>query len=137
MTQTNDPRDAATDLSADEFRELGHALVEQLADFFETIRERAVTRAHTPKEIRALLGAGGLPEHGTPADSLLRETAELLFDHSLHNGHPRFFGYITSSAAPLGALGDLLASSVNSNVGGWDIAPMASEIESQTDPLAC
>ena len=27
--------------------------------------------------------------------------------NSLHNGHPRFLGYITSSAAPLGALADL------------------------------
>ena len=132
MTDDNDERVAALNLSADEFRALGHALVDQLGDFFESISERAVTPAHTPKEIRALLGGDGLPQRGTPADGLLRETAELLFDHSLHIGHPRFLGYITSSAAPLGALGDLLASSVNSNVGGWDLAPMASEIEAQT-----
>jgi glutamate/tyrosine decarboxylase-like PLP-dependent enzyme len=130
--EDNDKRDAALDLSADEFRKLGHALVEQLAGFFETIRERVVTPAHTPKEIRALLGTGNLPQQGTPADALLSETADLLFDHSLHNGHPRFLAYITSSAAPLGALGDLLASSLNSNVGGWELSPMASEIEAQT-----
>ncbi|HEY5623074.1 MAG TPA: pyridoxal-dependent decarboxylase, partial [Gammaproteobacteria bacterium] len=69
---------------------------------------------------------------GTAPDTMLAETAELLFDHSLHNGHPRFLAYITSSAAPLGALADLLASAVNSNVGGWDISPLASEIEAQT-----
>src|SRR5690606_35396803 len=43
-----------------------------------------------------------------------------------------FFGYITSSAAPLGALADLVASVLNSNVGLWDIAPAASEIEAKT-----
>src|SRR5262249_61195197 len=47
-------------------------------------------------------------------------------------GHPRFFGYITSSPAPVGALGDLLASAVNANVGAWRLAPMATEIELQT-----
>jgi aromatic-L-amino-acid decarboxylase len=41
-------------------------------------------------------------------------------------------GYITSSAAPIGALGDLLASTVNPNVGNWTISPMATEIEAQS-----
>ena len=52
--------------------------------------------------------------------------------HSLFNGHPRFFGYITSSAAPIGALGDLIASVLNCNVGAWKLSPAASEIEAQT-----
>src|SRR6185437_9227572 len=56
----------------------------------------------------------------------------LLFDHSLFNAHPRFFGYVTSSAAPIGALGDLLAAAANPNVGAWLLSPMASEIEAQT-----
>ena len=53
-------------------------------------------------------------------------------EHSLFNGHPRFMGFITSPAAPLGALGELLAAAVNPNVGGWMLSPMASEIEAQT-----
>lgn len=39
---------------------------------------------------------------------------------------------ITSSAAPIGALGDLLAAAVNPNMGGWFSGPMANEIEAQT-----
>ena len=132
LTTENNKRNAAPDLSADDFRRLGNALVDQIAQFLETIPERPVTRTQTPAEIRSLMATDKLPESGTAPDTLLKETAELLFDHSLHNGHPRFFAYITSSAAPLGALCDLLASAVNSNVGAWDIAPMASEIEAQT-----
>ena len=49
-------------------------------------------------------------------ETLLDDAADLLFDHSLFNGHPRFFGYITSSPAPIGVLGDLLAAAVNPNV---------------------
>ena len=48
------------------------------------------------------------------------------------NGHPRFFGYITSSAAPIGALADMLAAAVNSNCGAWGLSPMATEIERQS-----
>ncbi len=116
----------------EEFRRLGHELVDRLAEFFGSIRDRPLTAGETPAEIRDLLGRGSLPAGGTPAATLLPETTRLLFEHSLFNGHPRFMGYITSSAAPLGALADLLASTVNPNVGGWELSPMASEIEAQT-----
>jgi glutamate/tyrosine decarboxylase-like PLP-dependent enzyme len=55
----------------------------------------------------------------------------LLLQHSLFNGHPKFLGYITSSAAPIGALGDLLAAAINPNVGAWQLSPVATEIERQ------
>ena len=78
------------------------------------------------------MGKSSLPENGRPAEELLATTAELLFNHSLLNGHPKFLGYITSSAAPIGALADLLAASVNPNVGANILSPIATEIEKQT-----
>jgi aromatic-L-amino-acid decarboxylase len=125
-------RESALDMSADEFRLAGHALIDQIAGFLGSIRERPVTRPASPEAIRELIGTGGLPERGRAADDLLQEVAPLLFDHSLHNGHPRFLGYISSAAAPIGALADLLAASINSNVAKWELSPLASEIESQT-----
>ena len=61
-----------------------------------------------------------------------RERRELLLAHSVFNGHPRFMGYITSSAAPLGWLAELLVSTVNPNCGSWGLSPMATLIEEQT-----
>lgn len=119
-------------MSGDEFRALGHRLVDHIAEFLDGLPQRPVTPAESPQALRKLLGAGGLPERGSPAHDLLEETVGLLFDHSLFNGHPRFWGYITSSAAPIGALADLLASTVNPNVGAFVLSPMASEIEAQT-----
>lgn len=119
-------------MNADEFRALGHALVDRIADFLTSLPNRPVTPADSPTAIRQLLGSDSLPEHGTDPNRLLEDTANLLFDHSLFNGHPRFWGYITSSAAPIGALGDLLAAVVNPNVGAWQLSPVASEIEAQT-----
>src|SRR5690349_1724332 len=120
------------ELAPTEFRRLGHDLVDQIAEFLESLRHRPLTSGETPAEIRALLGRAPLPEGGTAPDALLPDTARFLFDHSLFNGHPRFMGYITSSAAPLGMLADLLAAAVNPNVGGWELSPAASEIEAQT-----
>jgi len=127
-----DPRRAPLELDPDEFRRLGHETVDAIADFLRTLPERPVTTTESPTEIRAALGGGGLPEHGAPPDELLAEAARLLFDHSALNGHPRFLAYITSSAAPIGALGDLLAAAVNPNVGGFPLAPLATELEAQT-----
>jgi glutamate/tyrosine decarboxylase-like PLP-dependent enzyme len=126
-------RPAALELPPDTFREIGHRLVDQLADFLADLPSRAVTPAEAPVEVRAAIGAGrGLPETGREPAAIAAEATELLINHSLFNGHPRFFGYITSSAAPLGALADLVASTLNCNVGAWKLAPAASEIEAQT-----
>lgn len=120
-------------MSAEEFRRAGHELVDAIAEFLASLADRPVTPAESPDTVQALLGADApLPEHGTDASALLRSTAELLFDHSLFNGHPRFFGYITSSPAPIGMLGDFLAAAVNANLGSWRLAPLATEIEAQT-----
>jgi glutamate/tyrosine decarboxylase-like PLP-dependent enzyme len=120
-------------MSAEDFRRVGHDLIDQLASLLASVPEHPVTTGETPLEIQAVLdAAASLPEAGCDAGRLLRETATLLFEHSLFNGHPRFFGYITSSPAPIGMFADLLAAAVNANVGSWRLGPVATEIEAQT-----
>jgi len=125
-------REAPLEIHGDEFRKLGHQLVDDIAEFLDGLPQRPVTTEESPQAIRKLLGTDILPERGSSANDLLDEAADLLFDHSLFNGHPRFWGYITSSAAPIGALADLLAAAVNPNVGAAVLSPIATEIEAQT-----
>ena len=125
-------REAPLEIHGDEFRKIGYKLVDQIANFLDGLPKRPVTTAEPQKAIRKLLGTDDLPGHGSSANDLLDQTAKLLFDHSLFNGHPRFWGYITSSAAPIGALADLLAATINPNVGASALSPVASEIEAQT-----
>lgn len=116
-----------------QFRLLGHELVDRIAAMLESLPDRPVTRGESPLDVRKALEADRvLPDSGTNPAELLRRAADLLIDHSLFNGHPRFWGYITSSAAPIGALSEMLAAAVNPNVGAWPLSPMASEIEAQT-----
>ncbi|AMY07093.1 L-2,4-diaminobutyrate decarboxylase [Luteitalea pratensis] len=115
-----------------EFRAIGHTLIDMVAQWLEALPSQPVTRAETPTQVRDALDASrSLPAAGVAAGPLLEKAARLLFDHSLVNGHPRFFGYITSSPAPIGMLGDLLAAAINANAGAWRLAPMASEVEGQ------
>ena len=125
-------RTSALSMGAAEFREIGHRLIEQIADFYDSLPQRALMPSKTPAQIRELLGPGGLPEKGTTAGELLEQAAPMLFANSLHNGHPGFLGYISASGSPLGALADLLAAAVNPNLAKWELSPVASEIEKQT-----
>ena len=120
-------------MNSEDFRVLGHQLVDRIAAFLDSLPERKVTPAESPSEVRHALRAERLlPDQGADSSLLLSDAADLLFEHSLFNGHPRFWGYVTSSAAPIGALADMLAAAVNPNVGAWPLSPMASEIEAQT-----
>jgi aromatic-L-amino-acid/L-tryptophan decarboxylase len=125
-------RSAPIDMSAEEFRAAGHKLVDRIAGFLETIPQRPLTPGELPSAVREALGDGPLPPLGTPAQEVLDQAATLLFEHSLTSAHPRHWGYIFSSGAPIGALGDLLAAAVNPNSGAWNLSPIGTEIEVQT-----
>ncbi len=126
-------RPAPLGMDASTFRTLGHRLVDQISGFLESLSLGPVTRDESPSTVREALNlTGSLPEAGTDPGLLLEQTTQRLFNHSLFNAHPRFFGYITAPPAPIGILGDFLAAAVNANVGAWTLSPAATEIESQT-----
>lgn len=125
-------RETPIEINKDEFRKIGYQLIDDISSFIDTIDKKPVTAGNSPSQIQNILGNSSLPENGTPAAELISKTTNLLFNHSLFNGHPKFLGYITSSAAPIGALADLLAASVNPNVGAHILSPIATEIEKQT-----
>ncbi|MBC7749388.1 MAG: aspartate aminotransferase family protein, partial [Methylotenera sp.] len=127
-----DNRESPIEITKDDFKIIGHQLVDTIANFLDTINDKPVTTGETPKQIQAVLGNASLPENGTSVSELFLKASDLLLNHSLLNGHPKFFGYITSSPAPIGALADLLAAAVNPNVGANILSPMATAIEKQT-----
>ena len=129
--QPSAPRGAAIDLDPKTFRTLGHSLVDQVAELLESLADRPVSPNTTPAAIRAQLGDSRLPEAGTDAATVLEHATSVLVQNSTFNGHPRFYGYITASAAPIGILGDMLAAAINPNVGAWSLSPAATEIERQ------
>ena len=125
-------RRAPLDMLPGEFRAIGHRLVDEIADRLAKVPNGPVMRDESPSDLRRAIGAERtLPPGGTDAGELVSEATRLLFDHSLFNGHPRFFGYITASPAPIGMFGDFLAAAVNQNVGASRLAPLATEIEGQ------
>ena len=127
-----DKRNTSLEINKEQFKTIGYQLIDKIAEFLDTIDEKPVTPGEGSQELQKILGRSSLPENGSPTQDIVSNAAALLMDHSLLNGHPKFMGYITSSPAPIGMLADLLAASVNSNVGAHILSPMATEIEKQT-----
>ena len=120
------------DISERDFIRIGHQLIDDIAAFNSSMSEKPVTAGKTPEEIQSLLVNRSFPTHGESPSELISRASEILFNNSLFNGHPKFMGYITASAAPIGALGDLLAATINPNCGAFTLSPVATEIEKQT-----
>lgn len=125
-------RKTPIEISKGEFQKIGYQLIDEIANFITNIDKKPVTLGESPKELQRILGDASLPENGMGVEELMSNTTNLLFNHSLLNGHPKFLGFITSSAAPMGAFADLLAATVNPNVGAQILSPIATEIEKQT-----
>ncbi len=114
------------------FQKMGYELIDKISEFLDTIDQKPVTTQTSNQDIKKLIGQTSLPENGSSPNKLLTQVTDVLMENSLLNGHPKFMGYITSSAAPIGALADLLAATINSNVGAQILSPVATEIEKQT-----
>lgn len=125
-------RESPLELSPEAFRAIGHQLVERVAEFLESLPERPVNPGDSPGAVRDRLGDRPMPEGGRAPGDLLTEAADLILEHSLLTGHPRHLAYIIGSPAPIGALADLLAASLDPNVSSWWRSAMATEIEVQT-----
>jgi glutamate/tyrosine decarboxylase-like PLP-dependent enzyme len=125
-------RETPIQISKEEFQKIGHKLVDDIANFISSIEARPVTTGESPRQLQELLSVRSLPENGSDATGIFSKATGLLFNHSLFNGHPKFLGYITSSPAPIGILAEMLATTINPNVGAQILSPMATEIEKQT-----
>ena len=132
MPENLNKRFSPVEMNPDEFRKAGYKAVDNIADFLESLSGKPVSPGKSPAEIRKILGNQKLPETGTSTEKILDEAAELLFNYTTFNGHPKFWGYITAGAAPIGSIADMLAAAANPNVGAWGISPIATEIEAQT-----
>jgi glutamate/tyrosine decarboxylase-like PLP-dependent enzyme len=49
-----------------------------------------------------------------------------------HNGHPRFFGYVSSPGTAIASVADFLASTLSANLPAWRSAPAPTELEHLT-----
>ena len=115
-------------LSRDDVVAMGRAAVEWMAEYCASLRDRAVVRSTSSQALRVVLSET-LPDSGCDFQPLLDQFAGQISDYCRHNGHPRFFGYVSSPGTPVTAIASMLAAALNVNVTCWRSAPAATELE--------
>ncbi|MGE5925889.1 MAG: pyridoxal phosphate-dependent decarboxylase family protein [Gemmatimonadota bacterium] len=99
-------------------RALGHRMVDDMLGYLEQVRERPIWQP-VPSESRSAL-ARPLPRAPEGAERAYADFVEHVLPYPMGNIHPRFWGWVIGTGSPLGALAELLAATMNPNVGGGD-----------------
>jgi len=115
------------DISQEALEEISSQATKLVFEYFMSIAERPVIAPNYAGKTRSGINVE-LPQQGRPLEELLDECRTVM-DLSRHNGHPRFFGYVASPSAPIGAYADLIASALNANITCWRSGPAGTEIE--------
>ncbi len=109
------------EIDPEEFRRLGHRVVDLVTEYLAGVRDRPVFQPMTVGERRALLEQP-LPEDGLAPEAALQRFERAVLPHPMGNGHPRFFGWVNAPPAPIAVLGELLAAAMNPSCAGGDHA---------------
>lgn len=101
-----------------ELREVGHRVVDLLADHWRELAGKPPVRVGLPGDLRERL-AGPPPEAGTAPGAVIEHLVAEVLPFVQHGDHPRFFARIPGPSNPLGAVADYLAAGLNLFVGSW------------------
>ncbi len=115
-------------MNSDEFRRLGHALIDWIADYREGLASRPVMSQVEPGEIRARFPKSP-PQEGGRMDEAIAALERHVLPGITHWNHPRFFAYFPSNTAYASILGDLVSSGLGVQGMSWQTSPAATEVE--------
>jgi aromatic-L-amino-acid decarboxylase len=114
-------------MNPDEFRRIGHEVVDWIADYRARIEDFPVKSQVEPGWVRGQLGA--LPEQGEGFDALLADLDRVVLPGTTHWQHPGFYAYFPANASLPSVLGDLLSSGLGVQGMLWSTSPAATEVE--------
>lgn len=116
------------DMSPEEFRRIGHQVIDWIGDYFEHISEFPVLSRSEPGEIRRLLPPSA-PVHGESMPAILSDFERIILPGITHWNHPGFFAYFANTGTGAGVIGELLCAALNVNGMLWKTSPAATELE--------
>jgi glutamate/tyrosine decarboxylase-like PLP-dependent enzyme len=123
-------------MDENEFRSVGHNVVDLLADYLASIDRKPLSSSTEPASLFAMFDER-LPRSGVGTEQILTELQEKLLPNCVHVNNPGYFGLMTPTPTPVGILADFIASALNQNVGSYVIGPAATEMERRTIRWLC
>jgi aromatic-L-amino-acid decarboxylase len=125
---------AVPHLSPEEFRRLGHRMVDWIADYWGRLESFPVRAAVAPGEVAAKLPAHA-PEEGLEGaegwEAIFRDLEDVVLPGLTHWQSPSFFAYFPSNASGPAVLGELLSAGLGVQGMLWSTSPAATEMETR------
>lgn len=120
-------------MNTDEFRRLGHELIDWIADYRRDAAAGAypVMARVEPGELRRRLPAEP-PAEPEPLEESLADLTRLILPACTHWQDPRFFAYFPSNSSLAAVLGDLASTGLAQLGLNWQAAPALTELEELT-----
>jgi len=116
-------------LDADTMRDLGRDAIELITErLVRPWDATPVVVAGSPEELASRLNEPA-PESARPFPELLARLEREVLPFMARNEHPGYFAYIPGSGTWPSALGDLIASGLNMDVGSWGLSAGPSQLE--------
>jgi aromatic-L-amino-acid decarboxylase len=115
-------------VTSDEFRRLGHQLVDWIADYRDRVEELPVMARTAPGDVRRQLPAAP-PHDPEPFDQVLADLDRIVVPGLSHWAHPQFFGYFPCNGELSSVLGDVASTGLGVLGLAWQSSPALSEIE--------
>ena len=115
-------------MTPEEFRKIGHRLVDWIADYRANVGALPVMSQATPGSIRSALPSSP-PENPEPWDDVFRDLDETIVPGLSHWQHPSFFGYFPSNGELSSVIGDYLSTGLGVLGLSWQSSPALTELE--------
>jgi glutamate/tyrosine decarboxylase-like PLP-dependent enzyme len=100
----------------DAMRALGHRMIDDMLTYLQTVRDRPVWQP-LPDRVKENLKKP-IPIDPQSPEEAYRDFVENVLPYPLGNIHPRFWGWVMGNGTPFGALAEMLAATMNPNLGG-------------------
>ena len=111
----------------DELRAQAHRMLDDAIDYIADIRKQPVWRP-IPDDVRARFREE-LPRKASDLSDIYRDYSNHIAPYATGNVHPGFMGWVHGGGNAVGMLAEMLAGSLNANLGGRDHMPI--EVERQ------
>jgi aromatic-L-amino-acid decarboxylase len=119
---------SAARMDTNEFRRLGHSLVDWIADYRERMPSLPVLSPLAPGAIRARFPTAP-PGQGGGLARALASLDETVLPGITHWNHPAFFAYFPSNTSLASVLAELVCAGLGAQGMSWQTSPAATEIE--------
>ena len=116
------------DMPTADFRKFGYQIIDQLADYFDSMEKYPVLSQVEPDWLKNSIPRSA-PEAGEDFGAILGDVDRLIMPAVTHWNHPNFHGLFSTSTSSVGGFGEMFTAAFDMKAMLWRTSPASTELE--------